>query len=420
MNVKPSSNNSAQDSRIITHRVLVAVLLGVLIGSCLSFFKPAIDPSTMDVLIRGLRAFTDLFLRLIKLLIGPLVLATLSVGVGQMGTGAAVGRIGLRAMTWFLSASLLSLCLGMLLVNLLHPGTALHLPLPEAITTIKGPPESVSFEGFLEHLVPASITDALAHNEILQIVVFSVLFGLAGGSLGAPAKPLFTLLESLALVMFRLTGMIMKIAPVAVFSAIASVIAVQGISILGTYGLLMIEFYGGLLILWGVLILIGRLLMGASVRHLLLLIKDPMLLAFGTASSEAAYPLLMRQLEVFGCRERVVGMVLPLGYSFNLDGSMMYMTFATLFIAEAYGINMPLSDQLVMLLMLLITSKGVAGVPRASLLVISATLTHFQIPEAGLLLILGIDPLLDMGRSATNVLGNSLAAAVIDRHEPRE
>ena len=420
MNVKPSSNNSAQDSKIITRRVLVAVLLGLLIGSCLSFFKPAIDPSTMDVVIRGLRAFTDLFLRLIKLLIGPLVLATLSVGVGQMGTGAAVGRIGLRAMTWFLSASLLSLCLGMLLVNLLHPGTALHLPLPEAMTTIKGPSESVSFEGFLEHLVPASITDALAHNEILQIVVFSVLFGLAGGSLGAPAKPLFTLLESLALVMFRLTGMIMKIAPVAVFSAIASVIAVQGISILGTYGLLMIEFYGGLLMLWGVLILIGRLLMGASVRHLLLLIKDPMLLAFGTASSEAAYPLLMRQLEAFGCRERVVGMVLPLGYSFNLDGSMMYMTFATLFIAEAYGIDMPLSDQLVMLLMLLITSKGVAGVPRASLLVISATLTHFQIPEAGLLLILGIDPLLDMGRSATNVLGNSLAAAVIDRHEPRE
>ena len=217
MNVKPSSNNSAQDSKIITRRVLVAVLLGVLIGSCLSFFKPAIDPSTMDVVIRGLRAFTDLFLRLIKLLIGPLVLATLSVGVGQMGTGAAVGRIGLRAMTWFLSASLLSLCLGMLLVNILHPGTALHLPLPEAMTTIKGPSESVSFEGFLEHLVPASITDALAHNEILQIVVFSVLFGLAGGSLGAPAKPLFTLLESLALVMFRLTGMIMKIAPVAVF-----------------------------------------------------------------------------------------------------------------------------------------------------------------------------------------------------------
>ncbi|TSA04251.1 MAG: dicarboxylate/amino acid:cation symporter [Methylococcus sp.] len=418
MTLNKPSIDSSKASRLITRRVLLAVFLGILVGSFLSFFKTDIDPQTIDLVVRGLKALTDLFLRLIKLLIGPLVLATLTVGVGQMGSGAAVGRIGLRAMTWFISASLLSLCLGMLLVNLLHPGTALHLPLPDAATSIKGAAESLSFEIFLEHLVPASITDALAHNEILQIVVFSVLFGLAGGAIGAPAKPVFMLLESLALVMFRLTSMIMMMAPVAVFSAIASVIAVQGIGILGTYGLLMIEFYCGLFILWSVLILIGRLLMGVSVKHLLGLIKDPMLLAFGTASSEAAYPLLLRQLEVFGCRERVVGMVLPLGYSFNLDGSMMYMTFATLFIAEAYGIDMPLSDQWVMLLMLLITSKGVAGVPRASLLVISATLTHFQIPEAGLLLILGIDPLLDMGRSATNVLGNSLAAAVIDHHEP--
>lgn len=404
-----------------TLQVLLGLLLGGTTGELLNLVfgggaAAASDPN-LATLLQFLNVLTEVFMRLIKMILAPLVFATLVVGMAKMGDGRTVGRIGGKAIAWFFSASLLSLLLGMLLANLWAPGTSLHLELPAtgAHPGLGDTPPSLG--GFVAHLVPRSIAEAMANNEILQIVVFSIFFGVACAQLDELAQPMVAALDALGHIMLKVTSYVMHLAPVAVFAAMAAVIAKQGLGVLATYGLLIGEFYLGLLLLWALLSAIAWLVLRERLPSLLRHIREPMLLAFGTASSEAAYPMLLRQLERFGCAERVCGFVLPLGYSFNLDGSMMYMTFAVLFIAQAYGIALPLADQLLMLLILLFTSKGVAGVPRASLIVISATLGMFHIPEAGLLLLLGIDQVLDMGRSATNVLGNSIAAAVISKWE---
>lgn len=373
------------------------------------------DSDSLAVFITIFNVLTDIFLRLIKMIIAPLVFATLVVGMAKMGDVRTVGRVGIKAMIWFFSASLLSLLLGMLLVNLLQPGSALQIPLPNLDTATGLSSNKPSLTGFIAHMFPKSIVEAMANNEILQIVVFAMFFGIACASLGQLAAPVVKLLDSLGHIMLKITGYIMHYAPVAVFSAMAAVIAQNGIGVLLTYGQFVAEFYLGLLLLCCLLGAFSACFLKKRIFSLLRHIREPVLLAFGTASSESAYPKLMQQLERFGCDEKVCGLVLPLGYSFNLDGSMMYMTFAVLFIAQAYGIEMPIADQFVMLLILLFTSKGVAGVPRASLIVISATLSMFHIPEAGLLLLLGIDQILDMGRSATNVFGNSIAASLISR-----
>jgi Na+/H+-dicarboxylate symporter len=305
----------------------------------------------------------------------------------------------------------------MLLVNVLEPGSALHIALPEVGAKTGLPEVSPNLSNFVSHMFPKSIIEAMATNEILQIVVFSMFFGVACASLDELSHPTVKLLDSLSHIMLKVTGYVMHFAPVAVFSAVASVIAQNGIGVLLAYGQFIGEFYLGLLLLCCALACVGFLFLGQRILSLIRHIREPMLLAFGTASSESAYPKLLQQLERFGCDEKICGLVLPLGYSFNLDGSMMYMTFAVLFIAQAYGIDMALGDQLVMLLTLLFTSKGVAGVPRASLIVIAATLAMFHIPEAGLLLLLAVDQILDMGRSATNVFGNSIAAALVSRWE---
>jgi Na+/H+-dicarboxylate symporter len=395
--------------------VAIALILGIITGEILHLTLG--DTETLKQFINVFSVLTDIFLRLVKMIIAPLVFATLVVGMAKMGDINTVGRIGIKAMIWFFSASLTSLLLGMLLVNVLHPGSSLHIPLPAIGTETGLANVKPSLSGFTEHIFPTSIVEAMAKNEILQIVVFSMFFGIACASIGELARPTVKLLDSLAHIMLKVTGYVMHYAPVAVFSAMASVIAQHGIDILWTYGTFIAEFYFSLVLLCCLLGFVGFLFLGRRVISLLRHIREPMLLAFGTASSESAYPKLLQQLERFGCDEKVCGLVLPLGYSFNLDGSMMYMTFAVLFIAQAYGIDMPLADQLVMLLVLLFTSKGVAGVPRASLIVIAATLSMFHIPEAGLLLLLGIDQILDMGRSATNVFGNSMAAAVVSRLE---
>jgi Na+/H+-dicarboxylate symporter len=275
----------------------------------------------------------------------------------------------------------------------------------------------LSLKEFVTHLVPKSAVEAMANNEILQIVVFSVFFGVALASLGAKGKLLAEGIEQVADVMLRITGYVMSFAPFAVFAAMAATITTQGLGVLVTYGKFMVEFYLSLGILWCVLALAGFAVMGGAMKRMLNLIKEPFLLAFSTASSEAAYPKTLRQLEVFGIPNRITSFVLPMGYSFNLDGSMMYCTFAAIFIAQAYNIPLTLGQQFTMLLLLMVTSKGMAGVPRASLVVISATLSTFNIPEAGLLLIIGIDQFLDMGRSATNVLGNSIATAAVAKWE---
>ena len=401
--------------------VAIALVAGIIVGELLNVMLGSSDTvqtkSILNQIIEVFSVLTDIFLRLVKMIIAPLVFSTLVVGMAKMGDIQTVGRIGIKALAWFFSASVVSLLLGLLLVNLFEPGRSLHITLP-AIGTETGLSQiKPTLGNFVAHIVPKSFTEAMATNEILQIVVFSMFFGIACAAIGDPAKPTVKLLDSLAHIMLKITSYVMHYAPVAVFSAIASVVAQQGIGVLLSYGKFIGEFYLGLLLLCILLGCVSFLFLGRRVLSLLSHIREPMLLAFGTASSESAYPKLLQQLERFGCDEKVCGLVLPLGYSFNLDGSMMYMTFAVLFIAQAYGIDMPLADQLIMLFVLLFTSKGVAGVPRASLIVIAATLSMFNIPEAGLLLLLGIDQILDMGRSATNVFGNSMASALVSKWE---
>ncbi|QQR84933.1 MAG: dicarboxylate/amino acid:cation symporter [Flavobacteriales bacterium] len=364
-----------------------------------------------------LSILTDIFLRLVKMIIAPLVLSTLIVGVAKLGDLKSVGRIGGRALLWFISASLMSLLLGMFLVNLFEPGVTLGLPLPDASASSGVEGAEFTLRNFITHVFPKSIVEAMAHNEILQIVIFSLMVGVACAAIGEKGEPIVRAMDSLGHVMLKVTGMVMNVAPFAVFAAMAAVIAQKGLGILGTYGKFIGQFYFGLFLLWCLLLLICWAIIGGRTRTLIDRIKDPLLLAFSTASSEAAFPRTMEQLERFGCPNRIVSFILPLGYSFNLDGSMMYMTFASLFIAQAYGIELDTSQQLTMLLVLMVTSKGIAGVPRASLVVIAGTLAMFNIPEAGLLLLLGVDHLLDMGRSATNVVGNAVATVVVSKWE---
>jgi Na+/H+-dicarboxylate symporter len=408
-------HDTAQAPNRQTLYVAIALLLGIIVGEGLHLTLAGTE--SVNTLLTVFTVLTDIFLRLVKMIIAPLVFATLVVGMAKMGDMQTVGRIGIKTMLWFFSASIASLLLGMLLVNVLQPGHSLHIPLPAIGTDTGLANVKPTLSSFTAHIFPKSITEAMANNEILQIVVFAMFFGIACASIGELAHPTVKLLDSLSHIMLKITSYVMHYAPVAVFSAMASVITQHGISILWSYGKFIGEFYFGLFLLCCLLGSVGFLFLGSRVVSLLRHIREPMLLAFGTASSESAYPKLLQQLERFGCDEKVCGLVLPLGYSFNLDGTMMYMTFAVLFIAQAYGIDMPLADQFTMLLVLLFTSKGVAGVPRASLIVISATLSMFHIPEAGLLLLLGIDQILDMGRSATNVFGNSMAAAVVSRLE---
>ena len=359
----------------------------------------------------------DIFLRLIKMIVAPLVFTTLVVGVAKLGDIKAVGRIGGKTLLWFISASLLSLLLGMLLVNWFEPGITMHLALPDNHTSTGIDKAALSIKDFFYHVFPASIIDAMAKNEILQIVVFALFFGVAAAALGVVGKPVVKALDAIAHIILKVTGYVMGFAPIAVFGAMSAIIAKQGIGILRTYSIFIGEFYIGLLVLWICLILGGALFINKRVFTLIKRMKEPILLAFSTSSSEAAFPKTMLELERFGCKNKIVSFVLPLGYSFNLDGSMMYMTFASLFIAQSYGMHIPLGTQLTMLLVLMLTSKGIAGVPRASLVVIAGTLATFNIPEAGIALLLGIDPLLDMGRSATNVVGNSIATAVVSKWE---
>lgn len=359
----------------------------------------------------------DIFIRLIKMIVAPLVFTTLVVGVARLGDMKSVGRIGGKTLLWFFSASFVSLMLGMMLVNFFKPGEAMHLPLPDAAFDTGIKKAALTLKEFLYHVFPSSVIESMAKNEILQIVVFSLFFGVATAGIGEKGEIVIKAMDAIAHVILKVTSYVMNFAPLAVFGAMTAIIAKQGLGILTTYSIFIGEFYFGLLLLWLVLIFAGSLFLKRRVFTLIQRIKEPILLAFSTSSSEAAFPKTMLELERFGCKNKIVSFVLPLGYSFNLDGSMMYMTFASLFIAQSYGIHLDFATQMSMLMILMLTSKGVAGVPRASLVVIAGTLATFNIPEAGLALLLGIDPLLDMGRSATNVVGNSIATAVVSKWE---
>jgi Na+/H+-dicarboxylate symporter len=365
----------------------------------------------------GFSVLSDIFLRLIKMIVAPLVFTTLVVGVAKVGDIGAVGRIGGKTMLWFLSATLVSLALGMLLVNFFKPGETMHIPLPDSHLSSGIQNTALSLRDFITHVFPKSFVEAMANNEILQIVVFALFFGVATGAIGEKGEIVIKAMDAIAHVILKITGYVMLVAPVAVFGAITAVVARQGLGILSTYAIFIGEFYFSLVVLWLVIILAGFVVLHKRVFNLINRIKDAMLVAFSTSTSEAAYPRILMELERFGCNNKIVSFVLPLGYSFNLDGSMMYMTFASLFLAQSYGIHLAFGQQLSMLLVLMLTSKGIAGVPRASLVVIAGTISMFNIPEAGLALLIGIDPLLDMGRSATNVLGNAMATAVVSKWE---
>jgi Na+/H+-dicarboxylate symporter len=376
------------------------------------------DNSTLrEDKLEGFNILSKIFLNLIKMIVAPLVFTTLVVGVAKVGDIKAVGRIGGKTMLWFVSATLVSLLLGMLLVNLFEPGKTMHLPLPDSHLTTGIKKSALSLTEFIGHVFPSSFIKSMADNEILQIVVFSLFFGIATAAVGEQGKIVIKAMDAIAHVILKITGYVMKLAPVAVFGAITAVIAKQGLGVLSTYGIFIGEFYFSLMLLWLIIILAGFIVLRKPVFRLISSIKDAMLIAFSTSTSEAAYPKVLLELERFGCSNKIVSFVLPLGYSFNLDGSMMYMTFASLFLAQSYDIHLSFGHQLSMLLVLMLTSKGVAGVPRASLVVIAGTLSMFNIPEAGLFLLIGIDPLLDMGRSATNVLGNAMATAVVSKWE---
>lgn len=394
--------------------LILAMILGIATGW---FVNANMTTEAASNVAEKLSIITDLFLRLIKMIIAPLVFATLVAGIAHMEDAAAIGRVGAKTMGWFISASIVSLTIGLVMVQLLQPGTGLDLALPANGAEGVVAAGDFTLKQFVTHLIPQSIVQAMADNEILQIVVFSVLVGSAVAAIDDKAPAVLALVEQIAAIMLKVTGFVMKTAPLAIFAALASTVATQGPGVLVTYAGFVGGFYLSLGLLWGLLFLAALAIVGRSAFALFKGIRTPVLLAFSTASSEAAYPRTMEELEKHGINRRIVSFVLPLGYSFNLDGSMMYCTFATLFIAQAYGIDMTIGQQITMLLLLMVTSKGMAGVPRASLVVISATLSYFKLPEAGLLLILAVDHLLDMGRSATNVVGNSVAAAVIDRWE---
>ena len=404
----------------LTRYILIALVLGIIAGWAINAAIDDGTPASADRLksiANYLSIVTAVFLRLIKMIIAPLVFSTLVAGIAHMGDVAALGRVGLRSILWFIFASLVSLTLGLVLVSLLQPGVGLNLPLPPATASAGVETAAFNLKDFVTHLVPASIFEAMSTNEILPIVIFSLFFGVALTAVGERGKPIVRGVESLVRVMLQVTDYVMRFAPLAVFTAVTSAIAEKGPQILFTFGKFVGSFYLGLFILWALLIGAAFVIVGPRTRHLVRYIRDPVVLAFSTASSEAAYPRTLEALDRFGVPPRIASFVLPLGYSFNLDGSMMYMTFATIFIAQAYGIHLSVGQEITMLLVLMITSKGMAGVPRASLVVIAATMAMFRIPEAGLLLILAVDHFLDMGRSATNVVGNAVAASVVARWE---
>jgi len=360
---------------------------------------------------------SDIFLHLIKMIIAPLVLAVLVVGVAKVGDFKSVGRIGLKTLVYFTSATLIALALGLVIVNVFEPGKALHLEKPDAGIDLGIKSTVQTSKNFIDHVIPESIIRAMSANDILPIVVFALFFGIATAAVGEAGKPIIKAFDSLSHVMFKVTNYVMNFAPLGVFGAITAVVIQQGLDVLGGYLNLILCFFGGLLFFVFVVLFIVCMAFRINYFKLLSDIKEPILLAFSTASSESAMPKTIEALEKHGISNRIVSFVLPLGYSFNLDGSIMYMTFATVFIAQSYGIEITMADQIKMMLILLITSKGMAGVPRASLVVIAGMLTMFKIPVEGLLLLLAVDQFLDMGRSATNVIGNAVASAVVARLE---
>ena len=414
--MKDNLNPEKKTRSFLTIYILLAMLLGAILGSIIHAYYPHLAANFS----KNIKLLATIFIRLVQMIIAPLVFTTLVVGIAKLGDIRAVGRIGGKALAWFFSASLVSLLIGMFWVNFLQPGVGLNLSDIDVSTAsdVTDKTQSFSIQNFIEHIIPKSIFEAMATNEILQIVIFSIFFGLAAASIGDKVKPVISALDYTSHIILKMVNYVMKFAPIGVFGAIAAVFATKDISdLMLTYTKFFSSFLVGIASLWLVLLLVAFFFLGKRLKTLLKRIVSPLVIAFGTTSSEAVFPKLTEELERFGVKDRIVSFMLPLGYSFNLDGSMMYMTFASIFIAQAYGIPLDIGTQFTMLLVLMLTSKGIAGVPRASLVVIAATCGMFNIPIEGIALILPIDHFCDMFRSATNVLGNSIATSVVGKWE---
>ena len=403
-------------SNKLTLYIVIAMIAGAILGYYIHETQSA---TSIESISKNLKLLTTIFLRLVQMIIAPLVFTTLVVGIAKLGDIKTVGRVGGKALLWFISASLMSLLIGLILVNIFKPGEGIALSNADmtGAKDLMGKTQSFSLLNFVEHVFPKSMIESMANNEILQIVIFSIFFGVAAAALGEKAKGLIKAFDTIAHIILKMVGYVMNFAPLGVFGAIAAVIATKGLAVFIFYGKYLLYFLIGIGVLWIVLLGVGFLILGKRVPSLLKHISSPLVIAFSTTSSEAVFPKLTEELERFGCKDKIVSFILPLGYSFNLDGSMMYMTFASLAIAQAYGIHLDTGTQLTMLLVLMLTSKGIAGVPRASLVVVTATCAMFHIPPEGIALILPIDHFCDMFRTATNVLGNSLATTVVSKWE---
>jgi len=400
----------------LTTYILLSMLAGVLVGYLVHVNADAVFIKEFSA---NVKLLGKVFIRMVQMIIAPLVFSTLVVGIAKLGNLSAVGRVGGKSMLWFITASLISLSIGLLLVNLFQPGHYINLSQAdtEGVKDLMTKKQEFSLEKFVEHIIPRSVMEAMATNEVLQLVVFSIFFGVATTALGEQAKPVIKALDAVSHIILKMVGYVMNIAPFGVFGALCAVVASRGLGIFEFYFIYFVYFLLGIAVLWILLLAVGYLIIGSRMAALLKRIGTPLLIAFSTTSSEAVFPKLTEELERFGCKDKIVSFVLPLGYSFNLDGSMMYMTFASMAIAQAYGIQLDLGTQITMLLVLMLTSKGIAGVPRASLVVVLATCSMFNIPPEGVALILPIDHFCDMFRSATNVVGNALATTVVSKWE---
>jgi Na+/H+-dicarboxylate symporter len=401
-------------------KLTIYILIGMIAGALLGYMvHERSSPSFIASFSENIKLLTTIFLRLVQMIIAPLVFSTLVVGIAKLGDLKTVGRIGGKALLWFVSASLISLSIGLMLVNYFKPGVAINLTIADSAGAkdLMTNTRQFSLSNFVEHVIPKSIFESMASNEILQIVIFSVFFGIAATSIGDYAKPVIRALQVVSHIILKMVDYVMKFAPLGVFGAIAAVIATKGLKIFGFYGQYLLFFMIGIFILWLVMFGVGYLILKERLPALVRRIAQPLLIAFSTTSSEAVFPKLTEELERFGCHEKIVAFTLPLGYSFNLDGSMMYMTFASIAVAQAYNIHMDLGTQFTMLIVLMLTSKGIAGVPRASLVVVLATCSMFNIPPEGIALILPIDHFCDMFRTMTNVLGNALATSAVSKWE---
>ena len=401
----------------LTVIIFLSMVLGIMIGY---FVHHNASKEFIASLSVNLKLLANIFLRLVQMIIAPLVFSTLVVGIAKLGDLKAVGRVGGKAMLWFITASLFSLLIGLFWVNLMEPGVGFERATIDmaGAQDVMSKTKSFNIVDFVNHLFQRSIFEAMATNEILQIVIFSIFFGVAAAAVGAPAQPLVKALDTFSHIILRMVGYVMNFAPLGVFGAITAVVATRGVE---SIAVLYLKYFGafllGIISLWILLYLVGYLILGNRLADLTRRIVSPLAIAFSTTSSEAVFPKLVEELERFGCNKKIVSFTLPLGYSFNLDGSMMYMTFASIFIAQVYNVPLSLGEQLTMLLVLMLTSKGIAGVPRASLVVVTATCAMFNIPPEGIALILPIDHFCDMFRSMTNVIGNALSTAAVSKWE---